>query len=84
VEAARHEAISSFGERDVGRRVVRVADDARVIVRATPLVPEGELLDPQDIAAQTPRQPVEGAAADASETEDDGSPVGPHRRSTPQ
>ncbi len=63
--------VGAFCELDVVRPMVRIANDPSVIVRATTLVPELELLDAEDVLAELAREPVERTAADASHPEHD-------------
>jgi hypothetical protein len=66
--------VGGLGQRCVYPRVVRVADDPRVILRSTLVVPKSELLQRENLTATQARQPVgsgtsDPAAADNHKTE---------------
>jgi hypothetical protein len=56
--------------------VIGEADDPTVILRADTDVPELELLDSEDVGAETPGCPVGGGAADPTKSEDPDPEVG--------
>ena len=61
--------VGRLGQPDVARRVVRQADDARMVLRTAAGVAHLELLQPQHVRAQPPRRPVKRGTAQATETE---------------
>ena len=60
-----------FGELDIRRGVIREPDDARMVLRLPPNMPQLELLQPQHLGAGALGQPVRRRAAEASKAEND-------------
>src|SRR6185503_5254428 len=63
--------IRLLGELHVSGRVIRQANDARVVLRFSPHVPQLELFQPEHVGTRLAGEPVRGSAAQATQAQDD-------------